>query len=137
MSQDNVEIVRSLYEAGGDRERLLALADPDIVVDATRRVFNPTTHVGTDGLRRMFAEADEIWDQFLVEPLELIDAGDRVVVTVRVVGKGKGSGAEVRQHSAQIWTLREGRVIRWEVGYADRTEALEFVGLLDQDAPTD
>ena len=46
MSEENVEIVRSVYEAGGDRERVLALADPDIVVDETRRVFNPTTHVG-------------------------------------------------------------------------------------------
>jgi ketosteroid isomerase-like protein len=129
MSQENVELVRSLYEGGGDRGRLLALAHPDIVVDATRRVFNPTTHVGTDGLRRMFAEADEVWEEFRVEPLEFIDAGDRVVVVVRVVGKGKGSGAEARQHSAQILVLRDGLVVRWEVGYADRHEALEAAGL--------
>jgi ketosteroid isomerase-like protein len=124
-----VELVRSLYEAGGDREKVLALAHPDIVVDATRRVFNPTTHVGTDGLRRMFAEADEVWEEFRVEPLELIDAGDRVVVIVRVVGKGKGSGVEVTHHSAQIWALHDGRITRWEVGYADRHEALAATGL--------
>jgi ketosteroid isomerase-like protein len=129
MSQENVELVRSLYEGGGNRGRLHALAHPDIVVDATRRVFNPTTHVGTDGLRRMFAEADEVWEEFRVEPLEFVDAGDRVVVVVRVVGKGKGSGAEARQHSAQIWVLRDGLVVRWEVGYADRREALEAAGL--------
>ena len=129
MSQENVELVRSLYEGGGDRERLLALAHPDIVVDATRRVFNPTIHEGTDGLRRMFAEADEVWEAFRVEPMEFIDAGDRVVVIVRIVGKGKGSGAEVRQQSAQIWVLRDGRIARWEVGYADRQQALEAVGL--------
>jgi ketosteroid isomerase-like protein len=129
MSQENVELVRSLYEGGGDRGRLLALAHPDIVVDASRRVFNPTTHVGTDGLRRMFAEADEVWEEFRVEPLEFIDAGDRVVVMVRTVGKGKGSGAEARQHSAQIWVLRDSLVVRWEVGYADRHEALEAAGL--------
>jgi ketosteroid isomerase-like protein len=129
MSQENVELVRSLYEGGGNRGRLLALAHPDIVVDATRRVFNPTTHVGTDGLRRMFAEADEVWEEFRVEPLEFVDAGDRVVVVVRVVGKGKGSGAEARQHSAQIWVLRDGLVVRWEVGYADRDEALEAAGV--------
>jgi ketosteroid isomerase-like protein len=129
MSQENLEIVRSVYEAGGDREKVLALADPDIVVDATRRVFNPTTHVGTDGLRRMFAEADEVWEEFRVEPLELIDAGDRVIVVVRIVGKGKGSGVEVREQSAQVWALRDGRIVRWEIGYADRHEAVEAAGV--------
>jgi ketosteroid isomerase-like protein len=38
MSQENVEIVRRLYEAvaGGDSETVLALYDPDIEVDASR-----------------------------------------------------------------------------------------------------
>ena len=131
MSQENVELVRSLYEGGGDRGRLLALAHPDIVVDALDACSIPTTHVGTDGLRRMFAEADDVWEEFRVEPLEFVDAGDRVVVVVSVVGKGKGSGAQARQHSAQIWVLRNGLILRqpWKVGYVDRREALKAAGL--------
>jgi hypothetical protein len=40
MSQENVEVVRRMYEAfhSGDAERALAHFAPDVVVDATMRV---------------------------------------------------------------------------------------------------
>jgi hypothetical protein len=51
MSQENVEVVRGVYAATnrGDRERALGFTHPEIVIDATRRVFNPTTYVGMGG----------------------------------------------------------------------------------------
>ena len=119
MSQENVEVVRGVYAATnrGDRERALGFAHPEIVIDATRRVFNPTTYVGMEGLRRMLADMDEVWEEFRTEPLEFIDAGDRVVVVGHLVGKGKASGVEVRQPIARIWTVRDGRIVRAELGY--------------------
>jgi uncharacterized protein len=131
MSQENVEIVRSVYAAGasGDRQKALRFFDPEVVVDASRRVFNPATYVGLEGLGRMFSDTSEVWETFRFEPLEFIEVGDRVVVSGRLVGKGRGSGVEVDQPIAAIWTLRDGRIVRWEVGYAGRAEALEAVGL--------
>jgi ketosteroid isomerase-like protein len=133
VSQENVEIVRSAFAAwgGGDRERALDLADPEIVVDATRRVFNPATYVGVEGVRRMFADMDEVWQEFSPEQLEFIDAGDRVVVIGRSIGKGKSSGVKVERPLAAIWTVRDGRVIRVETSYVDRRAALEAVGLAE------
>ena len=61
--------------------------------------------------------------------MEFIDAGERVVVVGRMRGEGKASGAEVDQSYAGIWTIRGGRVIRWELGYEDRRAALEAAGL--------
>jgi hypothetical protein len=81
----------------------LGRAHPEIVIDATRRVINPTTSVGIEGLRRMLADMEEIWEEFRVEPLEFVDCGDRVVVISRLVGKGKTSGVEVEQPIAGIW----------------------------------
>ena len=131
MSQENVEVVRRAYAAldRGDREAAFALADPEIFVDATRRVFNPRTYVGTKGIREMAADMDDVWDEFRFQPTEFIDAGDSVVVVSRLHGKGKGSGIEVEQSVAGIWTVRNGRVVRIEVGYTDVHEALEAVGL--------
>jgi len=99
MSQENVEIVRSVLAAisAGDRDKALAFADPEIVVDMTRNVFNPATYVGTSGLQRMIAAMDETWEEIHTEPYEYIDAGDRVVVIGRLVGRGKGSGVEVER----------------------------------------
>jgi ketosteroid isomerase-like protein len=138
MSQENVEVVRSVFGAvnRGDRETAFGLADPEIVVDATRRVFNPTTYGGIEGLRQWADDMDDVWQKFRVEVIEFIDAGDRVVVVIRLHGKGKTSGIEVQQRVAGIWSVRNGRVVRVEIGYTDPREALEAVGLSEQDAPS-
>ena len=131
MSEENVELVRTglAAMAAGDREGVLARIDPDCVVDATRNVFNPGTYVGHDGLRQMWAGMDETWAEMRIEPLEFIEAGDQVVVIGRLVGTGKGSGVEVERFNGQLFTLREGRVIRLEIGFTDRAAVLEAAGL--------
>ena len=130
MSRENVEVVRKAFEAilAGDRDRALSYADPAMVVDATRRVFNPTMYRGTEGLRQMLADMDDVWENLRPEPGELVDAGDRVVVVGRMVGKGRGSGVEVERDFAGVWTVRDGRIVRWVI-CTDRAEALEAVGL--------
>ena len=131
MAQENVQIVRKLFAAWntGDRSQVLELVDPDIVIDATRRVFNPTTYEGMEGVQRMLSDLDDVWDRFQAEPsMECIDAGEeRVVVVGRMLARGKGS--EVDRSFASIWTIRGGRVVRWELGYDDRRAALEAAGL--------
>ncbi len=94
MSQENVEGVRSAFEAvnRGDRETAIGLLHPEVVIDATRSVFNPMTYVGMRGIRQWMADTDEIWEQFGLEVSELMDVGDRVVVIGRLFGKGKASG---------------------------------------------
>jgi ketosteroid isomerase-like protein len=138
MSQENVEIVRKAFEAVavGDRERALSYADPAMVVDATRRVFNPATYRGTEGLRQMLADMDEVWKSLRPEPREFLDMGDRVVVVGRMVAKGKGSGVEVEREFAGVWTVRNGRIVRWDL-FSDRAEALEAAGVPEQDAYAD
>ena len=79
---------------------------------------------------------DEVWEEFRAEAREFVDAGDRIVAMGRMTGKGKGSGVEVEDEFAGIWTVREGRVVRWEM-QTDRAAALEAVGLSEQDAHAD
>ena len=131
MSQENVEIVRRLIEAWNRNEpdRVIGILDPGVVLDATRRLVNPKTYTGIQGMRRMLADSQEVWEEFRMEPDELVDAGDRVVAIGRWVGKGKGSGIEVQQPVADVFTLHDGRVVRAELGFTDRAEALEAAGL--------
>ena len=131
--------MRSVFAAlnCGDRERAIELAHPEIVLDATRNVFNPKTYVGKDGLRQWLTDTDDVWEGMHTEQDEFIDAGDRVVVIGRLVGKGKGSGVEVGQPNATVLTIRDGLLIRYETGYTNRREALEAVGLSEQDAHAD
>jgi ketosteroid isomerase-like protein len=130
MSQENVEIVRDCLDAFGRRDvsRLMQMADPEIVIDLSRNVFNPGVYRGHDGIRRVVEQPDEMWEDFKVRPEEYIDGGDRVVVAVRMVGKGRG-GVAVEQRRFQVWSLRDRKVTRYAGGYSDRAEALEAAGL--------
>jgi ketosteroid isomerase-like protein len=132
MSQENVEIVRSSLDAfaAGDRERMLASVDPDVVIDASRRVLNPATYVGIEGVGQMLVDMQETWEDLRIEQGEFIDAGDRVAVIGKLIGKGKGSGVEVeRPVNGQVWTLHNGRIVRFEFGFTDREATLEAAGL--------
>ena len=134
MSQENVEIVRTVLAAWNrnEQERVLSLLDPEIVFDATRRAVNPNTYLGMEGMRLMLADRDEVWEEFRTEPGEFVDVGNRVVVIGDWVGKGKGSGVEVQQPTAHVFTLHDGRISRWELGYTERREALQAAGLREQ-----
>jgi hypothetical protein len=132
MSEENVEVVRTVLGAWNrdEQEAMLDFLDPEIVFDATRREVNPKTYLGMEGMRLMLADRDEVWREFRTEPREFVDAGDRVVVIGDWVGKGKGSGIEVRQPTAHLFTVDAGRIVRWELGHS-HTGALEAAGLSD------
>jgi hypothetical protein len=58
----------------------------------------------------------------------LIGVGDHVVADVRIRATGKASGIDIVWDHCQVWTFREGKVVRWLLAN-DRNEALEAVGL--------
>jgi uncharacterized protein len=131
MSQENVDIVRRVIDAWNrnQQETAIRYLEPDVILDATQRRINPKTYTGAEGMRAMLADRDEVWEEFRLEPDEFVDGGDWIVVIGRWVGKGKGSGIEVQQPVAHAFRLRDGRIVRAELSYADRRAALEAVGL--------
>ena len=132
MSQENVEIVRQVYEAAArhDAERIFSLYDPEVELDASRIAAVWTTGVyrGHEGLRAFFREWNEAWEDVDYSYEELIDAGDLVVSVVTRHGRGRASGVEVERPFALVWTVRNGKVKRvaW---FLARAEALEAAGL--------
>jgi ketosteroid isomerase-like protein len=130
MSQENVEVVRRLYDAGlrGDTEAVIDHLDPAVHADMSERVFNPGFYEGHDGYRRFLRETDAVWDDFRVEPLEFTDAGEKVVVSHMVRGRGKESGVEVELPSTNLYTVSEGLVVAIRM-YRDHDRALEAAGL--------
>jgi hypothetical protein len=53
-----------------------------------------------------------------------------MVVVLRIAGVGKGSGIETSMRSADVMTVRHGKVIR-HVGYRNAETALIALGLTD------
>jgi ketosteroid isomerase-like protein len=72
----------------------------------------------------------------VIDPEEFIDAGDQVVLISRQLGRGKMSGIDVEQQLAQVWTLRDKKIVRM-TAYPSKADALEAVGLSEQDAHAD
>jgi len=58
----------------------------------------------------------------------MMDAGDRVVVGVHLLGRGRSSGVPFEEHEFHVFTLRGGRVTETRE-YRDRAGALEAAGL--------
>ena len=130
MSQENMEVVRHAHQAlnDGDIDALLALCDVDFRLDMSDRIFNPAVYEGHDGIRRFYSEVRDIWDSYVWEPEELLEAGDNVVALLRSTGRGRGSGVEVERRTAMVWTVPAGRATALRF-FRDRTEALKAVGL--------
>ena len=80
-------------------------------------------------------EFRETWESVRQEPHEFIEAGDLVVVPSTMHVKGRG-GIEVVVRAAVVWTIRNGAIERM-VMYQSKEEALEAVGLSEQDAHAD
>jgi ketosteroid isomerase-like protein len=119
------ELVRRAYAALSTRdyEALAELARPDFELDVTDRVFNPETYRGADGLRRFFAEVDELWESMDMNVERLVERDDEVLALLRVHIVGRGSGLRLQDRIAQHWTAHDGKLVRMRVR-ADQEAAL-------------
>jgi ketosteroid isomerase-like protein len=151
MSQENVEIVRDFFQAlnkwldsywsdparslGGPRiNEVFDRMDPDAEWDW---VFSPDTFRGRDRILQALADWLETVSDWHIEVDEVIDGTEnRVLVRHRVLARGKGSGAPIEQRLFVAVIVRNGKVARIE-DHIEEAEALEAVGLSEQDAHAD
>jgi len=137
MSQENLEIVQAIYAeaAEGRFGTTLHLFHPDVEYSRSASGGGSAAVVGLSGTARgveAMVKAGLEWlqtfDRLRVQADRFVEVGDSVVVFVRHTGKAKASGLPIEGEFADVMTLREGRVIRFEQ-YRDRAEALEAAGL--------
>jgi len=93
-------------------------------------IVNPPDAVepGTRYGRKAFAGIRDAYDDVRVEPEEFIDAGDDVIVIARIKGTGRASGVDVDWRQGYIWTIRDGKGVRFR-WFSDPDQALEAAGL--------
>jgi ketosteroid isomerase-like protein len=131
MSQENVEIVRTICDAyaRGDNESALERMDEEIEFFAPPDITGGgQVWRGREGTRRGVTTFLGIWDDYHYEVRNLIDCGDEVLVEGWQRARGRGSGVEVSESIYTVWTVRGGRVIRQRM-FRDRGQALEAAGL--------
>ena len=135
MSQENVEIIRSVYRATDPRP-LFDLLDEEVEIDFSTHPLPdlPVSVDGKDAAVNWWRHYWGTWDEYIVEPIEFIDAGEgRVVVVQRERGRGRGSGVPFEFPAAVVWTLRAGKVAKVQF-HSAREQALESLGLSEQES---
>jgi ketosteroid isomerase-like protein len=83
---------------------------------------------GPDSVIEFFHEWIEPWEEFEIEWELEQRAPDRALATIDMSGRGRGSGAPAEMRFYQLWTYRDGRVVRMEM-FNDRDEARRAAGL--------
>ena len=128
MSQENVALIeRTLGGARRNPPALWEILDDDVIWQVEMPDHPPTYH-GPEGVREFFRRWVGTFDEWDYEVPEVIDAGDSVVSHIHQWGRGKGSGVTVDQNFWQVWTIRDGKIVRAAV-HSEKAEALEAVGL--------
>jgi ketosteroid isomerase-like protein len=126
MSQENVEVVQAIYDAWLDGRSARDLIDSEV------EYVNPPDAVekGTRRGREAFRGIRDAYDEVRIEPIRYVDAGDDVVVIARMTGRGRGSGIDIDWRQGYIWTIRNGKGVRFR-WFNTPDEALEAGGIRD------
>jgi ketosteroid isomerase-like protein len=117
----NAALVRRLFDAFSvrDADALLEVLDPQI------EFFGPTATVlhdgrcyrGHEGMRRYLRDAEMLWEELDLEPQQLREIGNHVVVLGHVRARAR-DGFEIDAPAAWVWRV-EGERITWGCAYGD------------------
>jgi ketosteroid isomerase-like protein len=137
MTDQNTDIVRHFYDhlSEDHYDSALTVIDPDMVFDwsESRAPWRGVYH-GHQGMRKLWDEQHEAWENFRLDLVEAIEIDtERVVTVTRVHALGKGSGIKIEATGALLWTLRDGMITSGKF-FQGREEALAAAGAAVQEA---
>lgn len=123
MSQDDVDLIRGIYDAfaSGDIAGVVGRMSPDIVWNEAENFpyADNNPYCGPDAiLSGVFARIGAEWDGFAAVPDELIDGGGTVIALGHYRGTCKATGRAVDAQMAHIWRVADGKAARFQQ-YAD------------------
>ncbi len=136
MSQENVETIGAMFAIFNDRgvgpatEAFGDLLAPDFALEEAAGLPDPEAYTGREAFIENMAKLEESFEELRMEPLEIVDLDEKVIVVVSMSGRGQGSSVPVEMTFAQLWTLRDGKAVSLR-DFATKAEALEAVGLLE------
>ncbi len=145
MSREAVEIVRRVLEEasrGGsppagavdalNADSLTVIfenLDPEVEFHEDPRFPEAGVYRGIEAVREYWGRFTGSFDEFAFEPEDFVDLeGDKVLILLRLMTRGKDSGATVETRPGWIFTIRDRRTVRIDA-FLDREEALEAAGL--------
>jgi uncharacterized protein len=129
-SAPGLAVVRGFNEAltRGDVPGMLDFLDPQVEWRAPASVPWGGNFHGHEGFREFLGKLFEQPAEFSRELGEYLDAGERVVVLLRQMGRPKGGDTEYDVPEVHVWTVRDGKIVEFE-GYFDTATVLRTLQL--------
>ncbi|MEM9214156.1 MAG: nuclear transport factor 2 family protein [Cyanobacteria bacterium P01_F01_bin.150] len=112
----NVDVIKRLYKAfaEGDSDSVCALLDPSVEWIESDGIPYGGIFKGYEAVMNgVFAKIGAEWDNFTAHVDQFIDAGDVVVTLGTDSGTYKATGQTMRAPTASIWTLKDGKVVKF------------------------
>jgi len=88
--------------------------DPEIEWVNPPDAVEPGTRRGREGFEGAESAVGRAYSQIEFRPERQTEAGDTVCVVGEMLYRGRGSGVEVREQLGMMFTIRAGKVIRFE-----------------------
>jgi ketosteroid isomerase-like protein len=136
--QENIDRVKSFYRAIQGRDFTAAgnLLDANVewIEPKAEGLWFTGTHRGASAVLQEVIEPsfDKIAD-FRVEADHYFDVGDYVLVMAHFYGRAKATGKELKVPSAHVYTLRNGKIVRF-YAYHDIATLQEALGVTQAEA---
>ncbi len=120
----NEEIIRAGYATfnGGDWGAVPEFFSDDAVIDTSVAFIGPVDYRGRAGAQRFMDSIEEMFETYVVQPVELVAAGEYVLCVVDLDGRLRVSGRQVHDREIQLWRLRDGVITELRV-FRERDEA--------------
>jgi ketosteroid isomerase-like protein len=130
VSRENVDLVRSTFEAWRDRDekRVRSAFDPDVEWQMAADEPDARTLKGIGDVLDMLGGWRDSFAEFSADPQDFIDAGEHVVVPITFVARPHGADSTVTVQETQVYTVEGGAVVR-VCEYRTKAEALQTLGL--------
>jgi ketosteroid isomerase-like protein len=129
MSEENVNSLRwVLQQVFGARRIRPELLTEDAEWVNPHDAVEPGTRRGAESFNAAISAVFDTWDDVRFDTEHVIDNGDDVVALGQLCGRVEGAGMEVASPHGQIWTFRDGLVVRMR-WFNSHQETLEAGGL--------
>jgi ketosteroid isomerase-like protein len=130
VSQEAVDFVSGVVSASADMDKRAMLAalpelvprlcDPDVEWVEDPQRADARTYRGHDGVIDSWRLWLEQWDEYGFEVEQIVDCGAHVLVASRERARGASSGASVDARHFGVWTVRDGKLLRYREFYDEQ-----------------
>jgi len=131
MSQENVDRVRSMYEAfaRGDVPAVLAGMDPKIEWNEAENFIyaDKNPYIGPQAiLEGVFMRIGSEWSTFSVAPEEILGSGDTAIAFGRYRGTYKATNGRIDAQFVHVFKFRDGKIVKFQQ-YTDTAQVRDAV----------